>query len=79
MEFDLLTGWLKTSIRPSAKACGMIFQYPVNLYQRSVMKYSFLDVAHPPARVFAPAGGCGNSTAIMIEGMRHEHDARRNF
>jgi hypothetical protein len=38
-----------------------------NLYQRSVVKYSFLDVAHPPARVFAPAGGCGNSSAIMVE------------
>jgi hypothetical protein len=31
------------------------------------MKYSFLDVAHLPALVFALAGGCGNSAAIMIE------------
>jgi hypothetical protein len=31
------------------------------------MKYSFLDVAHPPAWIFAPAGECGNSSAIMIE------------
>jgi hypothetical protein len=31
------------------------------------MKYSFLDVAHPPAVVFELAGGCGNSSAIMIE------------
>jgi hypothetical protein len=31
------------------------------------MKYSFLDAAHPPDPVFAPAGGCGNSSAIMIE------------
>jgi hypothetical protein len=31
------------------------------------MKYSFLDVAHSPAAVFELAGGCGNSSAIMIE------------
>jgi hypothetical protein len=42
-----------------------------------VMKYSFLDVAHPPARFFAPADGCGNSSAIMIEVVRYERDIRR--
>jgi hypothetical protein len=31
------------------------------------MKYSFLDGAHLPAVVFALAGGCGNSSAIMVE------------